>query len=198
MSDRLSRRLGGHLRRHGIAYAALTAALSFSPLPSMAADLVTTGDIANGAVTTPKLAGDAVTSAKIDNGAITKGDLQNGSVSEAKVVPLEWQPLSLSTGWTNGSGGDLRPASWAIDVQGVVHLRGAIYGGATIDIAQVPLPRAARPASGIRLLAAQSGLGQMQYTHLYISPSGEIFNQLTNVEGDPVEVSLEGLSWTTK
>ena len=67
------RRLGGHLRRHGIAYAALTVALSFSPVPSMAADLVTTGDIANGAVTRPKLAADSVVSTKIVNDSIFRG-----------------------------------------------------------------------------------------------------------------------------
>ncbi|WP_183101043.1 hypothetical protein [Nocardioides pelophilus] len=85
MSERL-RHLGGHLRRHGIAYAALTVAFSFSPMPSMAADLVTTGEIANGAVTQPKLAADSVVGGKILNETVTGVDIKNGAVGSGDLT----------------------------------------------------------------------------------------------------------------
>lgn len=85
MPERL-RHLGGHLRRHGIAYAALTVAFSFSPLPAMAADLVTTGEIANGAVTQPKLAADSVVSGKILNESVSGVDIKNGTVGSADLL----------------------------------------------------------------------------------------------------------------
>ena len=86
MSDQLHRRLGGHLRRHSIAYAVLALAVSISPAPSMAADLVTTADIANGAVTTTKLAADSVVSGKIANETVTGADLKNGTVGNADLA----------------------------------------------------------------------------------------------------------------
>jgi hypothetical protein len=86
MSDARSRRLAGHFRRHGIAYAALTVAFSFSPVPSMAADLVTTAEIANGAVTQPKLAADSVVSGKILNESINGSDIKNGAVTGKDVL----------------------------------------------------------------------------------------------------------------
>lgn len=86
MSDHLPRRLGGHLSRHSIAYAVGVFALSFSPVPSMAADLVTTADIANGAVTTPKLAADSVVTGKIDNETIQGTDIRNGTVRDADLA----------------------------------------------------------------------------------------------------------------
>jgi hypothetical protein len=62
MPERLHRRLGGHVRRHSLAYAVLALAVSISPAPSMAAELINSEDIANGAVTQPKLAADSVVS----------------------------------------------------------------------------------------------------------------------------------------
>lgn len=83
MSEPLPRRLGGHLRRHSIAYAVLALAVSVSPAPSMAVDLVTTADIANGAVTQPKLAVDSVVGGKVTNGSLTGVDIQDGTVGTA-------------------------------------------------------------------------------------------------------------------
>ena len=59
--------------------------VAFSPVPSMAADLVTTADIANGAVTRPKLAVDSVVSAKVLNDSITASDIKDGTVGTGDI-----------------------------------------------------------------------------------------------------------------
>lgn len=97
MPERL-RHLGGHLRRHGIAYAALTVAFSFSPLPAIAADLVTTGEIANGAVTQPKLAADSVAGGKILNETVTGVDIKNGAVGSGDLTDGSVSGLDIRNG----------------------------------------------------------------------------------------------------
>lgn len=83
----IRRLLPAHLRRHGVAYAALAVALSLSPVPSMAAGLVHSRDLARGAVTAPKLAKNSVTSPKIANGSIRGMDLKNGTVTTGDLAP---------------------------------------------------------------------------------------------------------------
>jgi len=112
MPDHLHHRLGDHFRRHSFGYAVIVLTLSLSPLPSMAADLVTTGDIANGAVTRPKLAANSVVSGKIENGTVSGADLKNASVGTAdlktsargaKVVRYNigsWDPTNPGQTWT--------------------------------------------------------------------------------------------------
>jgi hypothetical protein len=86
MSDRAHRRLGGHVRRHSVAYVALVGMFALSPVPSMAAALVTTDQIANGAVTRPKLAADSVDGAKVVNEALTGADIKNGTINPAELA----------------------------------------------------------------------------------------------------------------
>lgn len=81
VSDPHPRRLSGHLRRNVVAYVALVVAFSFSPVPSMAAGLVKTSDIADGAVTRPKLAANSVNSGKVANESLTSADLKNGGIN---------------------------------------------------------------------------------------------------------------------
>jgi hypothetical protein len=51
------------------------------------------------------------------------------AVPEAKRLPkLVWHKLTLLHSWEN-LGGANRPAAYAVDAQGIVHLRGAIHGG---------------------------------------------------------------------
>ncbi|KAA1417945.1 hypothetical protein F0U44_15020 [Nocardioides humilatus] len=80
MSARLSS-LGAHLRRQRAVYAFIGLALYVSPVPSMAAALVTTDQIANSAITTPKLAVDSVISTRILDESITSGDIKNGTIA---------------------------------------------------------------------------------------------------------------------
>jgi hypothetical protein len=81
------RRFGGHLRRHLPVYIVGVFAFTFSPLPSMAAALVTTDQIANGAVTTPKLAVDSVDGRRILNESVTGADLKNSTVLKGDLAP---------------------------------------------------------------------------------------------------------------
>ncbi|RNL65824.1 hypothetical protein EFK50_01920 [Nocardioides marmoriginsengisoli] len=80
-------RLGRHLRRNLVAYAALFVALSLTPLPSYAASVaIGTKGIKNGAVTTPKLANGAVKPAKIAANAVGSAKIANGSVQTADLA----------------------------------------------------------------------------------------------------------------
>lgn len=80
------RRLGSHLRRHFPVYVVGIFAFTFSPLPSMAAGLVTTDQIANGAVTTQKLATDSVIGTRILNESVTGVDIKNGAIGKADLA----------------------------------------------------------------------------------------------------------------
>ena len=87
MPDAQPRRLASHLRRNLVAYVALVGMVAFSPVPGVAADLVTTDEIANGAVTRPKLARDSVVTGKILNGSIVGADIKDHSVGSADLAP---------------------------------------------------------------------------------------------------------------
>ncbi len=68
------------------------------------------------------------------------------TATQAKTLPpLKWHAVTLENGWTNY--GDLveRPAAYAVDAQGIVHLRGAIKSGTSGTIA-FTLPAGLVPA----------------------------------------------------
>jgi hypothetical protein len=46
-----------------------------------------------------------------------------------KLPALKWHALTLENGWENLGAPVVRPAGYAVDAQGVVHLRGEIGGG---------------------------------------------------------------------
>lgn len=180
----------GHLRRNVIAYVALLAAFALSPVPSMAAELVTTGDIANGAVTQPKLAADSVVGGKIVNESVTGVDIRNGTIGAADVAPLQWHNFTLINGWTNANGA-LRPPAWAIDGQGVIHLRGAIKDGSTTSFAR--LPASVRPSTYVyvatSLAAAKPG-------RIVIDPTGYLQADYDDLFQDAIDfTTLDGVAW---
>lgn len=190
MPDRFHRRLGGHLRRHSIAYAVLTLAVSISPAPSIAAELVNTADIANGAVTQPKLGADSVVSGKILNETIGGVDVKNGSITPVDVVGLVWHDLVLLNGWDNENGA-LRPPGWAVDLQGVVHLRGAISGGETTTFAR--LPASVRPSAWVYV---STTLDDSAPGRIVIDPTGYLQADYSDTFGDAITfTSLDGVTW---
>ncbi|WP_183094240.1 hypothetical protein [Nocardioides stalactiti] len=190
MSERPHRHPGGHLRRHGAAYALAALALTLSPVPSIAADLVTTADIATGAVTQPKLAPDSVVSGKILNETIGGVDIKNGSVTATDVAPLQWHDFVLLYGWVNANGAE-RPPGWAVDVQGVIHLRGAISGGATTAFAR--LPAAVRPSAPVYVVTNLDG---SKPGRILVDPTGFLQADYEDTFDDAIAfTSLDGVTW---
>lgn len=192
MPERLHRRLGGHVRRHSLAYAVLALVVSISPAPSMAAELVNTADIANGAVTQPKLAADSVVSGKIANDTVTGTDIKDGTITDDDIDGLDWHNFNLLNEWQNENG-DLRPPAWAIDHQGVIHLRGAISGGDTTSFARLPIP--VRPTTS---LYVSTTLGDNRAPgRIVISPNGYLQADYYDSFDDAINLtSLDGVSWS--
>jgi len=165
-----SHRVLGHLARQKMTYVVAALALYISPVPAMAADLVGTSDLKNGAVTTPKLADNSVTDAKIRN--------------------LKWHPFELMNGWVDYNEGQRAPA-WALDAEGVVHLRGAISGGDTTAFAR--LPAAVRPSAYVWV---STTLVNSKPGRIVIDPTGYVQADYEDVFTDVSEfTSLDGVTW---
>jgi hypothetical protein len=78
----------------------------------------------------------------------------------SKLPSLKWHTLALTNGWSNFYA--KQPAAWAVDAQGVVHLRGAVTGGSE-DFPFATLPGRLAPKVEVDLpdrvgTAAISGL----------------------------------------
>jgi len=190
MPHQPSSRTLGHLRRNVVAYVALVAAFALSPVPSMAAELVTTGDIANGAVTQPKLAADSVVGGKIVNESVTGVDIKDGTIGAADVTPLVWHNFILVNGWTNANG-VLRPPAWAIDAQGIIHLRGAIKDGDTSAFAR--LPASVRPSVYVYV---STSLAAAKPGRIVIDPTGFLQADYDDLFQDAIDfTTLDGVTW---
>jgi hypothetical protein len=68
------------------------------------------------------------------------------TVTGSEVASLHWHPLQLINGWTNYNG-NVRAPAYAVDVQGVVHFRGAVHHPGTANTSMVfaTVPVAVRP-----------------------------------------------------
>jgi hypothetical protein len=92
-----------------------------------------------------------------------------GIVPKAAALPaLKWHKIALINSWVSVS--TKRPASWAIDAQGIVHLRGEIENGAAFHAAFV-LPAAATPEVILIVPVSVNGLDNGD---LDIGPSGQV------------------------
>jgi hypothetical protein len=78
--------MGGFVRRHltTIVVAMVTAAVTAGG-PALAAAMIGTADIRNGAVTTPKLADAAVSAAKVAAGAVRTGKVADAAITAPKL-----------------------------------------------------------------------------------------------------------------
>jgi hypothetical protein len=59
--------------------------------------------------------------------------LKNNTISGTQIKDLKWHALKLTSGWKNATTPGNRPAAYAVDAQGIVHLRGMITGGTYPD-----------------------------------------------------------------
>lgn len=136
-----SKLAGGAVTNTTLASAVVTEA-------KLAGDAITREKIKASAVTKPKLADQAVDSSKLADGAVDSSKLADGAVTDAKVSNLQFQALSLSNGYIAQGTGFATP-SFAIDVEGLVHLRGAATQPSGTGGALTTLPAAARPAEPV-------------------------------------------------
>jgi hypothetical protein len=94
------------------------------------------------------IAGDRLKNNTVTGKQIKESTL--GIVPEAETLPpLKWHKITgFTNGWENDNAEGELTASWAIDAQGTVHLRGVISGG---DVGQpaFTLPPAASPPASL-------------------------------------------------
>lgn len=118
--------------------------------------------------------------------------LRLGTVTGAEVADLTWHDLTLINSWFD-LGAGVRTPGWAIDADGVVHLRGVIAqnGGTSHEFAQ--LPTAARTARAIVLatVVANGRAGLVAILH-----NGTM---IAEAMGDPIDAflstSLDGITY---
>ena len=190
MSD-TAHRIIGHLGRQKMTYAVVALAVYISPVPAMAAELVGTADIANGAVTAPKLAADSVTTSKIVDDTITRNDIREGTITGAEVADLEWHNFNLLNGWVSANGVGLRTPGWAIDAEGVLHLRGAIKDGSTTAFARIPASY--RPSTYVYVSTSLAGAEPGQ---IVIDPTGYLQADYAETFQDAIDfTTLDGVTW---
>ena len=110
--------------------------------------------------------------------------LRVDTVTATEVRNLSWGSIILQNGWANGS----RPPKAAVDVQGIVHLRGAVTGGKAATIGT--LPTSTRPTATI-YMTARTNKGAT--IGVAIQSNGLIAVQGTL--GPNMFVSLDGLTY---
>jgi hypothetical protein len=150
--------------------------------------VISGSDIKSHSISGSKLKSNTLTGKQIKESTL-------GVVPEAKTLPaLVWHPLTLQNGWVNYWSGysDSVPA-YAVDAQGIVHLRGAIHDG-TINSVAFALPTSLDPTYGLNLTADENAgtTGRIQ-----ISTIGDVY-----IEDDPADsgsgtafTSLDGITW---
>jgi hypothetical protein len=140
---------------------ALIAAVSSTAVAVVAGE---SGDklIAKHTLSGDRLRTNTVTGAQIKESAL-------GTVPKAAHLPaLVWHVLVLTNGWQNENA-HARPPAYAVDAQGIVHLRGAILNGTDPVFAR--LPRPVRPSADIWLATT---LADGMAGRIEITPGGQM------------------------
>jgi hypothetical protein len=146
-------------------------------------------------LSTPALAHEASTIAhKINGSSIAKHSISGNrlkphAVGTGQVKPLTFHRLTLQNGWKNSFAN--RPVSYAVDLQGVVRLRGAVFNGTVGTIAFV-LPKPVRPSTPLYLVdhAAGTDIGD-----IVVSTNGKVLPR--SGAGDEGNYSsFDGITYT--
>lgn len=123
-----------------------------------------------------------------------------GIVPKAKTLPaLKWHRIALQHGWKNISS-EARPAAYAVDAQGIVHLRGAITGGTTgvTDTVVFTLPKAASPPKDDDVYLPVNSVGVVEGGYLLVS-DGSVFTEANSLAAETAVTnyaSLEGITFS--
>ncbi|MFZ0714565.1 hypothetical protein [Mycobacterium sp.] len=96
------------------------------------------------------IAGDRLKANTVTGAQVKESTL--GTVPKAttamKLPPLKWHAVTFAagSGWSNATTPGSRPAAYAVDAQGIVHLRGMITGG-TYTLPAFKLPPNVAPSN---------------------------------------------------
>ena len=113
----------------------------------IAAGAITADRLLDGAVTSTKIADGAVTETKIADDAITRQKIKAQAVTAPKVVDLAFSPLTLANGFAPATG--FAPPSFAQDVEGEIHLRGAATQASSAGGPLATLPAGDAPGATV-------------------------------------------------
>lgn len=112
------------------------------------------------------------------------GDYSSSEIAEA---PLTWHAIvSFSNGWVNFGSGEAA-AAYAIDNQGLVHLRGLIKSGTVGFVTAFTVPAAAFPAFNQRFVTSS---GTSFASIQCVTPATGAFEVF---EGSNAGVALDGI-----
>jgi hypothetical protein len=119
-----------------------------------------------------------------------------GTVPKAKLATtlpkMVWHNVTLKNSWTTGLG--YGSPQWAVDAEGIVHLRGYITGG-TVGDAAFTLPAAERPAHNTGTVVLNEASSA---SYLFIVPAGgvEVFNLIADTNAG-AGIFLNGVTFST-
>jgi hypothetical protein len=116
--------------------------------------------------------------------------LRLNTVTDKEVVDLVWHPLTLLHGWVNYN--TSRVPAWALDAQGIVHFRGAIANGTSLQFARLPV--AVRPTAVVCVATNLTGAAPGR---INIHPDGSADVGYYNAFSDAQTfTSLDGVTYT--
>jgi hypothetical protein len=96
-----------------------------------------------------------ISGSSIAKHSIAGNRLKPHTVTSGQIAPLVWHRAKLINHWKNLT--STRPAAWAIDAQGLVHLKGEIEEGTQFHAA-FTLPASARPDVSVSVPIVVSAL----------------------------------------
>lgn len=118
--------------------------------------------------------------------------LRLDTLTGKEVANLSWHNLTLINNWHRD--GDFHRPAWAVDVQGIVHLRGAMHESAPTSNEFAILPASIRPTKDVDV---ETGATNAAPARLILMPSGAAFVQDTNSGVDASGfTSLDGVTYS--
>jgi hypothetical protein len=118
--------------------------------------------------------------------------LRLNTVTGKEVVDLAWHNLVLINGWVNYNTNQRLPA-WALDAQGIVHFRGAIYQSAGSISKFAVLPTSIRPTVPVWLT---TNLTNAEVGRVDVYPGGGVFAEaLVDYSAAQSFTSLDGVTY---
>jgi hypothetical protein len=126
--------------------------------------------------------------------SIPANRLEEHSIGGKQMQPLKWHKLTPKNGWTGADDGLEGAPAWAIDAQGLVHLKGSLDGSASTSDVALTTPKPAKPKHEL-FLAMDTSLGTTG--RLDIKPDGtvEVADDFDEPGSSTDFTSLEGVTY---
>lgn len=122
-----------------------------------------------------------------------------GTVPHARTAsalpPLTWHRFTLNPGWVDYFSSTSRPASWAIDAQGIVHLRGSVYRDSGSESAFAPTPKQILTAQPVYVAVDAVNAAPAR---VIIEPAGMYLQDLNDGRDVDAFTSLDGVTYSLK